>query len=72
MPAIEDCAPETIVSALTEVPSGCRRVIVEIYYNGCSVAEAARNLGISTEMVEQRALSALQSFRMALVRRGLG
>ena len=48
-----------------------RKVIVETYYRGCSVAEAAVTLGIPAGTVKSRTYYALKALKLALEERGL-
>ncbi|WP_232247197.1 sigma-70 family RNA polymerase sigma factor [Kitasatospora azatica] len=48
-----------------------RAVLVELYYRGCSVAEAARRLGVPQGTVKSRSHYALRALRESLTRRGV-
>jgi len=48
-----------------------RAVIVETYYRGRSVAEAADELGIPPGTVKSRSYYALRALRLALTERGI-
>src|SRR6478752_7453702 len=73
----EDLVQETIVrawrhpDALASLRPDHRRVIVETYYRGCSVAEAAATLGIPAGTVKSRTFYALKALKLALQERGL-
>lgn len=60
-----------VEDALTELSLDQRRVLVEVYYRGRSVNEAARELGIPAGTVKSRTHYALRTLRAALVERGL-
>jgi RNA polymerase sigma-70 factor (ECF subfamily) len=71
VPSLDDAidrmlGAETIKQALAQLsPEHCS-VIVEVYYNDCSEAEAAKRLGIPTGTVKSRAYHALRNLRRAL------
>lgn len=48
-----------------------RRVILEVYYRGHSVAEAAATLGVPRGTVQSRTFYALRALRVALEERGV-
>jgi RNA polymerase sigma-70 factor, ECF subfamily len=60
-----------IADALRSLSSDHRRVIVELYYRGSSVAEAASALGVPQGTVQSRTFYALRALRMALEERGV-
>ena len=60
-----------VADALATLRPDHRRVIVETYYRGCSVAEAAATLGIPPGTVKSRTYYALKALRLALQERGL-
>ncbi len=60
-----------VEEALGDLSLDQRRVLVEVYYRGRSVAEAARELGIPAGTVKSRTHYALRTLRAALERRGL-
>ena len=57
--------------ALASLRPDHRSVIVETYYRGCSVAEAAATLGIPPGTVKSRTYYALKALKLALQERGL-
>ncbi len=61
----------TILEALASLSAEHRAVIVETYYRGSSVAEAASRLGIPPGTVKSRAYYALRALRLALSERGV-
>jgi RNA polymerase sigma-70 factor, ECF subfamily len=61
----------TIAEALGTLSPAHRAVIVETYYRGRSVAEAAAALGIPEGTVKSRAYYALKSLRLALTEKGM-
>ena len=76
LPAADDDADRTLESwavadALASLRPDHRRVIVETYYRGCSVAEAAATLGIPAGTVKSRTFYALKALKLALQERGL-
>jgi len=75
LPAADD-ADRTLESwavaeALASLRPDHRKVIVETYYRGCSVAEAALTLGIPAGTVKSRTYYALKALKLALEERGL-
>lgn len=58
--------PRAVAEALASLEPGHREVLVETYYRGRSVAEAAAALGIPAETVKSRTLYALKELRLAL------
>jgi RNA polymerase sigma-70 factor (ECF subfamily) len=60
-----------VADALASLRPDHRRVIVETYYRGCSVAEAAATLGIPPGTVKSRTFYALKALKLALQERGL-
>jgi RNA polymerase sigma-70 factor (ECF subfamily) len=75
LPAADD-ADRTLESwavaeALASLRPDHRKVLVETYYRGCSVAEAAATLGIPAGTVKSRTFYALKALKLALQERGL-
>lgn len=60
-----------VAEALESLRPDHRDVLVETYYRGRSVAEAAAALGIPAETVKSRAFYALKALNLALEERGL-
>jgi RNA polymerase sigma-70 factor (ECF subfamily) len=60
-----------VAEALASLRPDHRSVLVETYYRGCSVAEAATALGIPPGTVKSRTYYALKALRLALQERGL-
>ena len=60
-----------VAEALASLRPDHRSVIVETYYRGCSVAEAAATLGIPPGTVKSRTYYALRALKLALQERGL-
>ena len=60
-----------VAEALTRLSPEHRAVLVECYYGGRSVAEAARHLGIPEGTVKSRAHYALRSLRLQLEEMGV-
>jgi RNA polymerase sigma-70 factor (ECF subfamily) len=60
-----------VADALATLRYEHRRVLLETYYRGRSVAEAAAVLGVPPGTVKSRAFYALRALRLALEERGL-
>jgi RNA polymerase sigma-70 factor (ECF subfamily) len=60
-----------VAQALATLRPDHRRVIIETYYRGCSVAEAAVTLGIPPGTVKSRTFYALKALKLALQEQGL-
>ncbi len=60
-----------VTDALHSLSAEHRAVIVETYYRGRSVAEAASTLGIPPGTVKSRCYYALRALKLALVERGV-
>jgi len=60
-----------IADAMSALSSDHRAVIVETYYRGRSVAEAAAALGVPPGTVKSRTFYALRALRLALQERGV-
>jgi len=60
-----------VAEALASLRPDHRKVLVETYYRGCSVAEAAAILGIPPGTVKSRTFYALKALKLALQERGL-
>lgn len=61
-----------VTDALASLSADHRAVIVETYYRGRSVAEAAAVLGIPPGTVKSRCYYALRALKLALAERGVG
>jgi RNA polymerase sigma-70 factor (ECF subfamily) len=61
----------TVAEALADLSPQHRAVIVETYYRGRSVAEAAKALGIPPGTVKSRSYYALRALKLVLEERGL-
>ncbi len=61
----------TILEALASLSAQHRAVIVETFYRGSTVAEAAVRLGIPAGTVKSRSYYALRALRLALTERGV-
>jgi len=61
-----------VADALSRLSADHRQVLVECYYRGCSVAEAARRLDIPEGTVKSRTHYALRALRLALEEMGVG
>lgn len=60
-----------VADAMTSLRPDHRRVLLETYYRGKSVAEAAVALGVPAGTVKSRTFYALRALRLALEERGL-
>jgi RNA polymerase sigma-70 factor (ECF subfamily) len=60
-----------VADALQALTHEHRAVIVETYYRGRSVAEAATELGIPPGTVKSRCYYALRALKLALAERGV-
>ncbi len=60
-----------VIDALGSLSPEHRAVIVETYYRGRTVAEAARGLGIPPGTVKSRCYYALRALKLALAERGV-
>jgi RNA polymerase sigma-70 factor (ECF subfamily) len=60
-----------VADALGSLRPEHRRVLLETYYHGRSVAEAASVLGIPAGTVKSRTFYALRALKLALEERGL-
>jgi RNA polymerase sigma-70 factor (ECF subfamily) len=60
-----------VADALRQLSAQHREVLLECYYRGCSVAQAAQRLGIPTGTVKSRTYYALRALRLALEERGV-
>jgi RNA polymerase sigma-70 factor (ECF subfamily) len=61
-----------VADAVTALSPQHRAVLMECYYGGRSVAEAARRLGVPEGTVKSRTHYALRALRMALEEMGVG
>ena len=61
-----------VADAITQLSAEHRAVLLECYYRGRSVAEAARRLGIPEGTVKSRTHYALRALRLALEEMGVG
>ncbi len=61
-----------VAEAVTRLSSEHRTVLVECYYRGVSVAEAATRLGVPEGTVKSRTHYALRALRLALEEMGAG
>lgn len=62
----------SVAEAITQLSAEHRAVLVECYYRGRSVAEAARRLGVPEGTVKSRTHYALRALRLALEEMGVG
>lgn len=61
-----------VTEAVTRLSEDHRAVLLECYYRGHSVAEAARRLGVPEGTVKSRTHYALRALRLALEEMGVG
>jgi RNA polymerase sigma-70 factor (ECF subfamily) len=61
-----------VADALTKLSSEHRAVLLECYYRGLSVADAARHLGVPEGTIKSRTHYALRALRLALEEMGVG
>ncbi len=76
-PQVDDRTDELLLAwvvaeALTSLTAEHRAVLLECYYRGRSVAEAAQRLGIPAGTVKSRTHYALRALRLALAELGVG
>jgi RNA polymerase sigma-70 factor (ECF subfamily) len=75
VPALDELEPTldriVVTDALDSLSPEHRAVIVETYYRGRSVAEAARVLGIPPGTVKSRCYYGLRALKLALAERGV-
>ena len=75
VPALDELEPTldriVVTDALHSLSREHRAVIVETYYRGHTVAEAARELGIPEGTVKSRCYYALRALELALAERGV-
>ena len=75
VPGLDEIEPAldriVIVDALDSLSREHRAVIVETYYRGRSVAEAAHVLGVPEGTVKSRCYYALRALKLALAERGV-
>ena len=60
-----------LTDALSALSADHQAVIVETFYRGCGVAEAAARLGIPAGTVKSRSYYALRALKLALAERGV-
>ena len=61
-----------VAEAVTSLSADHRAVLLECYYRGASVAQAAHRLGIPEGTVKSRTHYALRALRLALQEMGVG
>jgi RNA polymerase sigma-70 factor (ECF subfamily) len=61
-----------VADAITQLSNEHKAVLLECYYRGRSVAEAARRLGVPEGTVKSRTHYALRALRLALEEMGVG
>jgi RNA polymerase sigma-70 factor (ECF subfamily) len=57
----------TVLGAMDGLSNEHREVLVEIYYRGRTVAEAARTLGVAPGTVKSRSYYALRALRASMI-----
>ncbi len=65
-------AAQVVLDALNSLTAEHRAALIEMYYRGRSVAEAARALGVPEGTVKSRTYYALRNLKSALEERGFG
>jgi RNA polymerase sigma-70 factor, ECF subfamily len=65
-PARRPGAPATVVRALDELPPAHRDIIVELFYRGVSLQEAATVRGVPVQTVKSQLYFALRALRLVL------
>ncbi len=60
-----------VLDALSALSAEHRDVIMQTYYAGRSVAEAAQQLGVPAGTVKSRTFYALKALKLALTERGV-
>ena len=60
-----------VADALAQIRPEHREVIVETYYGGCSVNQAAAKLGVPAGTVKSRLFYGLRAMRLALEEMGV-
>ena len=60
-----------VADALRQLSRQHREVLVECYYRGCSVTQAADRLGVPAGTVKSRTFYALRALRLVLEERGV-
>lgn len=60
-----------VADALRQLSPQHREVLLECYYRGCSVAQAAQRLGVPPGTVKSRTYYALRALRLALEEQGV-
>ncbi len=75
MPAVADIEETlnriVVTDAMASLSANHRAVLIETYYRGRSVADAAAALGIPEGTVKSRAFYALRALKLALTERGV-
>lgn len=61
-----------VAEAVTQLSADHRAVLLECYYRGASVSEAARRLGVPEGTVKSRTHYALRALKLALQEMGVG
>lgn len=71
IPVVLALESSAVAKALASLHPDHRQVLVETYFRGSSVVEAAATLGIPASTVKSRALHALKALKLALQDQGL-